>query len=89
METRILLVFVSLLSFTKAQCTGTLRNDTAGVSVSWNVVGSNRVEFTYSAPSNRSQFTFLAFSNNTIRLVSNTTNMTTMPLVVSLSFIFI
>lgn len=62
MDAKVLLILAGLLPLSMAQCTGTLRNDTTRVSVSWNVVSSNSVEFTYSAPSNASQYTILIFS---------------------------
>lgn len=62
MDVRILLVFAGLLSVSMAQCTGSLWNETDRVSVSWNVIGNNTVQFIFSTPLESEQYTVLGFS---------------------------
>lgn len=74
MEIKLLFFFTGLLSFSAAQCTG--NNSIGQVSLSWDVVDSNNVRFTFSAPCTSSQYTIVAFSENIVtsiaELVRNT-----------------
>ena len=57
-----IIAFLSLLSFSRAQCTGTLTNSTLYVSVSWAATSNNTVSFSFTAPANTSLYTALAVS---------------------------
>ena len=61
-----IVAFLSLFSFSQAQCTGILTNSTLYVSVSWTATSSNTVSFSFTAPANTSLYTALAVSENII-----------------------
>ena len=69
------LILNSLFAFSLAQCTGTLRDATEEISISWTVKSDNSVSFTFIAPANTNEYAAVTFSENNVGFTTNTTDM--------------